>query len=136
MFTTARYMETWAHAQEIYDLKQVERRHTDRVQNIVAIGARTFGWTFANRGLEPPGPPPHLLLTAPSGEVWSYNDPSDVDRIEGKAVDFCLTVTQVRNVGDTDLRVTGDVANQWMSIAQCFAGAPTDPPPVGYRVGA
>jgi len=136
MFTTARYMETWAHAQEIYDLKKVKRKHTDRVRNIVAIGARTFGWTFVNRGLEPPGPAPHLVLTSPSGEVWSYNEPSDEERIEGTAVDFCFTVTQVRNVRDTGLVVTGEVASQWMEVAQCFAGAPVDPPAPGYRVGA
>jgi uncharacterized protein (TIGR03084 family) len=135
MFTTARYMETWSHAQAIYDLKKVERQHTDRIKNIVAIGVKTFGWTFVNRKLEVPGPAPYVRLTAPSGEIWEYNDPSDTERIEGTAVDFCLTVTQVRNVKDTDLRVSGDVAEQWMEIAQCFAGGPIDPPKPGYRLG-
>jgi uncharacterized protein (TIGR03084 family) len=135
MFTTARYMETWAHGQAIYDLKQVEREHTDRIKNVCAIGVKTFGWTFVNRGLEPPGPPPYVRLTAPSGAIWEYNDESDTERIEGDAVDFALTVTQVRNVKDTGLRVTGDVATRWMEIAQCFAGGPVDPPPPGYRLG-
>jgi len=135
MFTTARYMETWSHAQAIYDLKKVERKHTDRIKNIVAIGVKTFGWSFVNRKLEVPGPAPYVRLTAPSGEIWEYNDPSDTERIEGTAVDFCLTVTQVRNVKDTDLRVVGDVAGQWMEIAQCFAGGPIDPPKPGYRLG-
>ena len=135
MFTTARYMETWSHAQAIYDLKKVERKHTDRIKNIVAIGVKTFGWTFVNRKLEVPGPAPYVRLTAPSGEIWEYNDPSDTERIEGTAVDFCLAVTQVRNVKDTDLRVSGDVAGQWMEIAQCFAGGPVDPPEPGYRLG-
>ena len=135
MFTTARYMETWAHAQAVYDLLGAERPHSDRIRNIVAIGVRTFGWTFVNRKLDPPGSPPFVRLVAPSGEVWEYNDPSDVERIEGPAVDFCMTVTQTRNVKDTALEVTGDVANAWMEIAQCFAGAPVDPPPPGYRTG-
>jgi len=135
MFTTARYMETWSHAQAIYDLKKIERKHTDRIKNIVAIGVKTFGWTFVNRKLEVPGPAPYVRLTAPSGEIWEYNDPSDEERIEGTAVDFCLTVTQVRNVKDTELRVVGDVAGQWMEIAQCFAGGPIDPPKPGYRLG-
>lgn len=136
MFTTARYMETWAHGQAIYDLKQVEREHTDRIKNVCAIGVKTFGWTFVNRGLEPPGPPPYVRLTAPSGAIWEYNDESDTERIEGDAVDFALTVTQVRNVKDTGLRVTGDVATRWMEIAQCFAGGPADPPKPGERKGA
>jgi len=141
MFTTARYMETWAHSQEIYDLKKVERTHSDRIKNIVAIGVKTFGWTFVNRKLEIPGPPPAIRLTAPSGALWEYNIPeggdagNEAERIEGAAVDFCLTVTQVRNVKDTQLEVVGEVANAWMKIAQCFAGAPTDPPAPGYRLG-
>jgi uncharacterized protein (TIGR03084 family) len=135
MFTTARYMETWAHSQAVYDLKQVERQHTDRIKNIVTIGVKTFGWTFVNRQLEVPGPPPFVRLTAPSGAIWEFNDPSDDERIEGTALDFCLTVTQVRNVADTGLKVVGDVANQWMEIAQCFAGGPVDPPAPGYRLG-
>lgn len=139
MFTTARFMETWAHAQAIYDLVGAERTHTDRIRNIVAIGYRTFGWTFVNRKLDPPGPPPVLRLTAPSGAVWEYGDAREAgpgEAIEGTALDFCLTVTQVRNVADTDLVVHGEVANAWMAIAQCFAGAPVDPPAPGTRVPA
>ncbi len=138
MFTTARFMETWAHAQAIYDLVGAERTHSDRIRNIVAIGYRTFGWTFVNRKLDPPGPPPFVRLTAPSGEVWEYGDPGEAgpgERIEGTALDFCLTVTQVRNVKDTVLDVQGEVAKAWMDIAQCFAGPPIDPPAPGYRTG-
>ncbi len=135
MFTTARYMETWAHAQAVYDLVGASRTHSDRIRNIVAIGVRTFGWTFVNRKLDPPGPPPFVRLQSPSGEVWEYNEPSDAERVEGTAVDFCMTVTQTRNVRDTGLEVKGPVANAWMDIAQCFAGAPVDPPPPGYRTG-
>jgi uncharacterized protein (TIGR03084 family) len=133
MFTTARYMETWAHGQEIYDLKQVPRNNTDRVKNIATIGMKTFGWTFVNRGLEVPGPPPYVRLTAPSGAIWEWNDPSETSCVRGDAVDFCQVVTQVRNVADTSLEVVGDVANRWIAIAQCFAGPPVDPPKPGER---
>ena len=133
MFTTARLMETWAHGQEIWDLKRVERVPTDRIRHICVIGVRTFGWTFANRRLEVPGPPPHVHLAAPSGEIWEWNAESESGRIEGTALDFCQVVTQVRNVADTPLQVTGAVATRWMSIAQCFAGGPADPPKPGQR---
>jgi len=136
MFTTARFMETWAHAQEIYDLVKVPRRHTDRIRHVAVIGVKTFGWTFANRGLEVPGPPPYVRLAAPSGEVWEWNEPREDERVEGDAVDFCRVVTQVRNVADTSLRVRGEVARRWMSMAQCFAGGPADPPAPGERTGA
>ena len=83
MFATARQMEIWAHGQEIYDIMGQDRAHHDRIKNIAVIGVKTYSWTFANRGLEPPGEPPHVRLTAPSGEVWDWNEPSDTDIVEG-----------------------------------------------------
>ncbi len=136
MFTTARYMETWAHGQEIYDLMKFERIHTDRIHNIAVIGVKTFGWTFVNRGLEPPGTSPYVRLVAPSGVVWEWNEPSESERVAGDAIDFCQVVTQVRNVADTKLAIVGEVAHRWMSIAQCFAGSPANPPPPGLRTSA
>lgn len=135
MFTTARYMETWAHGQAVYDLMRAEREHSDRIRNIAVIGVRTFAWTFQNRGLEPPGPPPYLRLVAPSGATWEWNTPSETEYIKGDALDFCQVVTQVRNIADTRLEVAGPVATRWMSIAQCFAGGPEDPPAPGARLG-
>lgn len=130
---TARLMETWAHGQAIYDALGVERRDEDRILNIAVLGVNTFGWTFRNRKLEIPAEAPHVKLTAPSGKVWEWNDPEASNRVEGSATAFCQVVTQTRNVADTDLVVTGDIAEQWMSIAQCFAGPPEQPPPPGTR---
>jgi hypothetical protein len=56
--------------------------------------------------------------------------------VRGDALEFCQVVTQTRNVADTALEVVGDVATRWMSIAQCFAGGPVDPPKPGERSGA
>jgi len=133
MFTTARYMETWAHGQDVYDLMRAARKPTDRIKNIAAIGVKTFGWTFVNRGLEVPGDLPYVRLDAPSGAVWEYGEPSETSRIAGSALEFCHVVTQGRNIADTSLEVTGDVATKWMAIAQCFAGGAVDPPKPGAR---
>ena len=130
---TAQLMETWANGQELFDLLGVERVNADRIKNIAVLGVNTFGWTFVNRGVDVPSPVPYVRLTAPSGETWEWNEPSNEERVEGGATEFCQVVTQVRNVSDTELRVTGEVANRWMSIAQCFAGAPEDPPAPGTR---
>ena len=130
---TARLMETWAHGQEVYDTLGVERVNGDRIKNIAVLGVNTFGWTFANRGLDVPSPVPHVRLTAPSGEVWTWNDPTEDNLVEGPATEFCQVVTQVRNIADTQLRVVGETAKRWMSIAQCFAGAPETPPAPGTR---
>lgn len=133
MFTTARYMETWAHGQEIYDLLGATRSYSDRIKNVATIGVKTFGWTFVNRKEEVPGPPPYVRLVAPSGEIWEWNDPSETEFVRGQASDFCHVVTQGRNVADTALEVIGPVATSWMKIAQCFAGGPADPPAPGTR---
>ena len=133
MFATARQMETWAHGQEIYDLKRITRTNTDRIKNIAVIGVKTFGWTFVNRGLDVPADLPHVRLTAPSGSVWEWNEPNEENRVEGLATEFCHVVTQGRNVADTELRIVGETASRWMAIAQCFAGAASDPPKRGER---
>ena len=130
---TARLMETWAHGQAIYDVLGAVRQDGDRISNIVRLGVNTWGWTWKNRRMEPPGPMPHLQLKAPSGALWEYGDVSESGLIEGSATEFCQVVTQCRNIADTNLRVSGDIAKQWMAVAQCFAGPPQDPPGVGVR---
>jgi len=133
---TARLMETWAHGQEIYDLVGATRAPTDRLRHIATIGVKTFGWTFVNRRLEPPGPPPYVRLVAPSGAIWEWNEPSETESVRGDALEFCQVVAQTRSVADTRLEVMGPVATRWMSIAQCFAGPPVDPPKPGERSAA
>ena len=130
---TALQMETWAHSQALYDVLGRTRTETDRIKNVVVMGVNTFGWTFKNRKLPVPAEVPYLRLRAPSGALWEWNPPSENDRIEGSAVEFCRAVTQVRNVADTALRVSGDTATAWMAMAQCFAGPPEDPPAPGSR---
>lgn len=133
MSITARQMETWAHGQALFDLFAKPRRESDRIKNIVVLGAKTYEWTFSNRGAEPPGPAPQVRLTAPSGAQWVFNGENGESLVEGDAVAFCRVVTQTRNVADTDIRTTGEAAAKWMAIAQCFAGPPEDPPPPGAR---
>jgi uncharacterized protein (TIGR03084 family) len=133
---TARLMETWAHGQEVYDAFGVVRENQDRIRSICVLGMNTFGWTFMNRKEAVPERVPYVRLTAPSGTVWEWNDPATDERIEGPAEDFCQVVTQVRNIADVSLDVTGPVATRWMSIAQCFAGPPNDPPAPGTRFTA
>jgi uncharacterized protein (TIGR03084 family) len=130
---TARLMETWAHGLAIYDALGVDRVDTDRIRNIAVLGVNTFGWTFMNRKLAVPVEMPYVRLTAPSGEIWAWGEASATDRVVGGATEFCQVVTQTRNVADTHLEVVGDVAVQWMSIAQCFAGPPEQPPAPGTR---
>jgi len=130
---TARHMETWAHGQEIFDQLGFERIDTDRIKNIVVIGVNTFGWTYINRNLSIPEKMPKLSLLSPSNELWEWNEDNEEDMISGSASEFSQVVTQVRNINDTSLKVSGKIANEWMSIAQCFAGPPENPPEKGTR---
>jgi uncharacterized protein (TIGR03084 family) len=130
---TARLMETWSHAQAIYDRLGVERQNADRIRSIAELGVRTYRWTFANRGQDAPLPKPHVRLVAPSGAIWTWNEESSEERVDGDAAQFCQVVTQSRNIADTGLKVTGDNATLWMSIAQCFAGGAETPPAQGER---
>jgi len=132
MFATARQMETWSHGQAIYDLLGVERPGASaRLRNIAEIGVRTYGWTFRNRGQEPPGPQPAVRLDTKSG-TWEW--PGEGGMVAGDAVAFCQVVAQTRNIADVALRVEGEAARAWMAIAQCFAGPPEMPPAAGTRV--
>jgi uncharacterized protein (TIGR03084 family) len=128
-FATARLMEYWAHGQDIADGLGVTRQPTERLRHICHLGVRTRGFSFAIRGLEPPSSDVHVALTSPAGETWTWGDAASTDQVRGSALDFCLVVTQRRLVQDTDLAVTGDVAHQWMQVAQAFAGAPTTTDP-------
>ena len=130
---SARLMETWAHGQALYDLFGQTRVDTDRIKNIAIIGINTFGWTFANRGIEPPGVRPNVRLSAPSGALWEWPQAASDNLIEGAAVEFCQVVAQTRNIADTSLKVAGQTATAWMAIAQCFAGPPESPAAPGTR---
>lgn len=130
---SARQMETWAHAQAVYDLLGRERTASDRLKNVAVMGVNTFAWTFRNRGLPVPTDPPYVRLHAPSGAVWEWQPANDYNTVQGQSLEFCQVVTQVRNIADTNLEVRGDTATAWMSLAQCFAGPPENPPRPGSR---
>ncbi len=135
-FLTARLMECWAHGQDVVDGLRAagvpaERPATDRLRHIARLGFNTRGWTYVNRGEEPPAAEVRVVLDAPGGGRWRFGPDDAVDVVTGPAEDFCLVVTQRRHVDDTALRVTGDAAQDWMRKAQAFAGPPTDGPASG-----
>ena len=133
-FITARLMETWAHGQAAFDALGARRVNRDSIRGIAVLGVNTYGWTYAVRGLPAPEPKPYVELTAPSGAIWRFGESHASERIVGLAEEFCQVVTQTRNVSDTDLRLTGANAADWMSKAQCFAGPPETPPAPGTRI--
>lgn len=129
---TARHMETWAHALDVAEALGVAVEPHDRIRHVVHLGVRTRGYSFTNRGLPVPATEPRVELTAPSGEIWAYGPPEATETLTGPAWDFALVVTQRRHPDDTALVATGAGAEQWLTVAQAFAG-PSGPgrPPAG-----
>jgi uncharacterized protein (TIGR03084 family) len=119
----ARLMETWAHGQDVADALGIERRPTRRLFPIAELGVKTFSWSFVNRGLEVPTERVRVALRGPSGSVRVWNDEYS-SSVTGPVDEFCLVVAQRRHYLDTALVIEGDLARQWMEIAQVFAGPP------------
>jgi uncharacterized protein (TIGR03084 family) len=124
--TTARLMETWAHAQDVADTLGVDRAPVSRLQHVADIGVRTRPFVYASRGLTMPEAGVRIELSGPDGARWTWGPDDARERITGDALDWCLVVTQRRNPADTALSVEGDAAREWVGIAQAFAGAPTE----------
>lgn len=125
-FVTARLMETWSHGLDVVDVVGIDRPDTDRLRHVAFIGVRARPYSYSNRGLDIPHVPVRVSLTAPSGATWELGEDSTTDVIEGTATDFCRVVTRRRHIADTNLHVTGAAAEEWMGIAQAFAGPPGD----------
>jgi uncharacterized protein (TIGR03084 family) len=121
---TGRIMETWAHGQDVADALGVTRRPTDRLRHVVHLGVRTLGHSFLSHGRAAPTAPVRVELVAPGGEEWAYGPTDATDRVTGPALDFCLLVTQRRHRADLALQATGPVADEWLDVAQAFAGPP------------
>lgn len=126
-FATARLMETWSHGRDVADTVGAPWPSTDRIRHVAHIGVTTRGWSYVNRGMEFPGGDVRVELVAPSGEVWTWGPEEAADRLTGSAEEFCLVATQRRHSSDTGLKAEGDLAAEWLGIAQAFAGPPTLP---------
>jgi uncharacterized protein (TIGR03084 family) len=123
-FLSARLMEAWCHGQDVADALGAVRRPTARLRHVAHLGVRTRGFSYSIHGREVPAGEVYVDLRSPDGETWSSNDPSLPDSVRGSALDFCLVVTQRRHPADTELVATGPLAEEWMALAQAFAGTP------------
>ncbi|MFE5296456.1 TIGR03084 family metal-binding protein [Streptomyces sp. NPDC056632] len=124
---TARLMETWAHGQDVADALGVVRPPTARLRHVAWIGLRARDYAYLVRGLTPPAEPFRLELSAPegvseAGAVWTFGPDDAPQAITGPALDFCLLVTQRAHRADTALVAHGADAEEWLGIAQAFAG--------------
>ena len=124
-FLTARLMETWAHGVDVTDALGLPPAASERLRHIAHLGVVTRGWSYLVRGLEAPDVEVHVRLTSPAGEEWTWGDPAAAQSVQGPALDFCLVTSQRREVADVGLSASGAAAEEWLSVAQLFAGGPT-----------
>lgn len=121
---TARLMETWAHGLDVADALGVDVPGTARLKSIAHLGVRTRDFAFTVHGLTPPAEPFRVELLAPDGGVWTWGPEDAAQRVSGSALDFCHLVTQRRPRTALDVVADGADAEQWLGIAQAFAGPP------------
>jgi uncharacterized protein (TIGR03084 family) len=121
---TARLMEAWAHGQDVADALGIERQPTNHLKHVCHIGVRALPWSYRVRKLEPPTEPVRVEVSSPSGELWNWGPEDAANVVRGTALDFALVVTQRRHRDDTELDAIGALADEWLSIAQAFAGPP------------
>ncbi len=121
---TARLMETWAHGLDVADALGVRIAPSPRLKPIAHLGVRTRDFAFTVHGLTPPAEPFRVELTAPDASLWVWGPEDAAQKVTGSAFDFCSLVTQRRPRAELDVVAEGPDAQQWLTIAQAFAGPP------------
>jgi uncharacterized protein (TIGR03084 family) len=94
------------------------------MRHVAHLGYRSIVWGFAAHGRTAPVEPIRVELSAPDGALWTYGPEGAANLVTGPALDFCLAVTQRRHRTDLGLVAVGPVANEWLDVAQAFAGPP------------
>ncbi|MDQ1689336.1 MAG: hypothetical protein QOK42_2311 [Frankiaceae bacterium] len=121
---TARLMETWAHGQDIWDGLGREREPTERLRHIALLGQKAFANSFIAHGMDVPDETVRVQLVSPTGEHWVFGPADTPHVVHGLATDFCLLTTQRRHRADLGLVATPGLADEWLDVAQAFAGPP------------
>ncbi|GAA4401626.1 TIGR03084 family metal-binding protein [Tsukamurella soli] len=121
---TARIMETWAHGLDIADAAGIDLDAPQALPFVARIGYKTRDYAYHVNGQTPPAEPFDVLLTAADGTEITFGPGDSAQRVTGPLLDFCRLVTQRVARADTALVAVGDDAAHWLTIAQCFAGAP------------
>jgi uncharacterized protein (TIGR03084 family) len=124
ILASAGIMELFAHGQDILDTVGAHRPHTDRLGHLVAFAVRTWDFGYLARDRTPPDAEFRFEITAPSGALWAFGPPDATQKVTGPATDFCLLVTRRRHKNDLAIQAHGELASQWLDIAQCYRGTP------------
>jgi uncharacterized protein (TIGR03084 family) len=119
---TGRIMETWAHGQDVFDALGVAHPSTRALHDVARLCARTRANSYVTHGRVLPDEEVAVELHAPDGTTWTFGEGTSA--VRGDAVEFCLVATQRLHVADTSLEADGPAAQEWLELAQAFAGPP------------
>ena len=121
-FVTARLMETWAHGQDVRDGLGLGPSVSARLRHLCHLGYAARRYAFVVHDRVDPGTPVRMDARAPDGTTWSWGPPDAPETITGSALGLALVFTQRRHPSDTDVEASGQTAEEWLGIAQAFAG--------------
>jgi uncharacterized protein (TIGR03084 family) len=117
---TARLMETWAHGLDVRSALHVDANDTDRLAHVAWLSTRALPYAYSVAGEEPPPDPLYVELTLPSGAVFTYGPPDAVNRITGRADEYCRVFVQRAHVSDTSLVAEGVAAERALRVARAY----------------
>ncbi len=123
-FATARLMECWSHGLDALDGARIAAVDSDRLQHIAHLGYITRSFAYQTRSMTPNTEPLRVELALPSGADWSRGEADAPHRIVGTATEFCRVVTQRIHYRDTALQYSAGAAEEFLQVAQAFAGPP------------
>jgi uncharacterized protein (TIGR03084 family) len=117
---TARMMETWAHGLDVRAALDAPDGDTDRLRHVAWLATRALPYAYSVAGEEPPRDRLYVELTLPSGAMFTYGPPDAVNRITGRADEYCRVFVQRARVSDTSLVAEGDAARRALAVARAY----------------
>jgi uncharacterized protein (TIGR03084 family) len=117
---TARLMETWAHGLDVRAALHAEPGDTDRLAHVAWLATRALPYAYSVAGEEPPPGALYVELELPSGAVFTYGPPDAVNRISGRADEYCRVFVQRAPASGTALVAEGDAAERALAVARAY----------------
>ncbi|HEX3899933.1 MAG TPA: maleylpyruvate isomerase family mycothiol-dependent enzyme [Mycobacteriales bacterium] len=119
VMATTRLAEHWAHALDIAEPLGIDYADTDRLRHVAWLAHRTLPYGFGLSNEEPQ--PIYCELIGPSGERWTYGDPTAPSRIIGSAGVFCRVGAQRLAPDQSGLRAEGPYADAALRVLRNYA---------------
>ena len=120
---TARFMETWAHSLDVVEALGRSSEPTDRIRHVAHLGVRTRNYAYSVHGARAAGRGvPDRAALRPRASCGSGARPTRSSRCAvRRTTSACGSPSAATATTSTSSR-SGPDADQWLDIAQAFAG--------------